>query len=235
MSRKSIIPEIEELNRPLHKALGEIREQPAPEIIHDAVALLQPINFNPPVVAYFVVKNRHDMGGEDYCKDCIGGAVKKAREHHYKRRSDILDRFEQIEQTGFIRQGRKKIQVKGKYTDKQIRASKRHELKLYPARVSFNYTGHDPDFAGGLHEPCSCADCGQYFQCQFTPDKELAKHLLHMVNQLPAKLEDRDKWAIDIALRNYPYVKEEVKPILERVAKRITKNHVTQGNGKSIR
>ncbi len=188
--------------------------------IEEAIKKLQPINFEPHPIAYFVVKNGQDMGQEDYCENCIGDAVKEARVFHKEQREKIKAKYLLIETKGYCFHNGKKVKVKGKYTDKQIVISKRGELKEYPAKSTFTYEGHDPDFGGGLHRPCSCENCGDYFMCNFEPDKEEIENLLSIVNN-PKPLTDIDKWEIEIALSNYQYVEDNVKPLLMRVSGKV--------------
>lgn len=189
-------------------------------IIDEAIKKLQPINYESFSTGYFVLMNGKDMGNSDYCENCIDDAIKIARKSHKEKREEIKTKYTLIETKGYCFHNGKKEKVKGKYTDKQIASSRRSELKNYPAKATFTYEGHDPDFGGGLREPCSCENCGEYFTCNFEPSMDEAKHLLHIVNN-PKPLTHRDKWEIEIALNNYQYVKDDVKPFLERVAEKI--------------
>src|SRR5688572_16195154 len=129
--------------------------------------ILQPINYNSFNVGYYVLLNGIDMGGSDYCENCINNAVKVARKYHREQRQKVLDKFKEIDDTGFYKTGRKKVNVKEKYSKSEIAKAKRVELKKFPAKASFNYQGHDPDFGGGLYEPCTCEGCGEAFTCDF--------------------------------------------------------------------
>jgi len=193
------------------------------ETIEKAIEKLQPINYNSFDTGYFVLKNGSDMGNSDYCENCIGEAVKEARKYHKEQREKIIAKYNLIETKGYCFHNGKKVKVAGKYTKEQISKSKRSELKEYPAKATFTYEGHDPDFGGGLQEPCSCEDCGEYFTCNFEPNKDEAEHLLHLINH-PEPLTDRDKWEIEIGLNNYRYVKDDVKPLLGQVAEKIIKS-----------
>lgn len=188
------------------------------KIIKKAIKKLQPINYDSFDTGYFVLKNGNDMGNSDYCINCIREAVKIARQDHREERKKIIEKLDKIRSDGFYYNNRKKIKVTGK----EIQKAKRYQLKEYPARASFIYQGHDPDFGGGLQEPCGCENCGAYFTCNFQPNKDEAKHLLHLVTD-PTPLPDREKCEIDIALSNYRYVKDDVKKILIQVAKKILK------------
>ena len=192
------------------------------EKIENAREKLQPINYNSFDTGYFVVQNGNDMGNSDYCENCIDDAVKEARKYHKEQREKIKTKYDLIQTKGYCFHNGKKVKVKGKYTDKQIATSKKSELKKYPAKATFTYKGHDPDFGGGLQEPCSCENCGEYFTCNFEPNKNEAERLLDIVNH-SKPLTDRDKWEIEIALSSYNYVKDDVKPILEQVAEKIIK------------
>lgn len=188
------------------------------KIIEKAIRLLQPINYKPFDTAYYVTKDDSDMGHSDYCEKCIDEAVKKAKEYHLSRRNEIVEKYKQIEKTGFFNVGRKKIQVKGKYSDNKIKQSKRSELKDYRLKSKFSYEGHDPDFGGGLTEPCSCENCGEYFTCVFVPCKEQANRMLDIVNSENA-ISEIEKWEVEAGLIAYEYVEnKEVKNILLEVA-----------------
>lgn len=190
------------------------------QIIEQAIKLLKPINYSPAYPAYFVQKNDSDEGGEDYCEKCISIAVKNSRKHHREERKRIIDKFRQINETGFLKHGRRKINVKEKYTTKQIADAKRYELKDYPAQVSFTSTSHDPDFGGGLHEPCTCAECGEPFECSFTPNEEEAGRILDYT-QDEQPLTEREKWEIEIGLNHYEYTTEIVQEFLLKAAETI--------------
>lgn len=191
-----------------------------PTEIEEVIELLQPINYDSFNIGYFVLKNGNDMGNPDYCENCIGSAVKEARKYHKEQREKIKAKFELIETKGYCFHNGKKVQVKGKYTNKQILHSKRAQLKNYSSKAVFSYSGHDPDFAGGLTQPCSCENCGEYFTCNFVPDKYEAEYLLQIANHAEP-LTDRDKWEIEIALINYDYANPEVKLLLLKVAKNL--------------
>ena len=186
--------------------------------IEKAIKLMKPVKYNPFDTAYYVTKDDSDMGYSDYCEKCIDEAVKKAKEYHLSRRAEIIDKYNQIEKTGFFKVGRKKIQVKGKYSDNKIKQSKRGELKDYRLKSQFSYFGHDPDFGGGLTEPCSCENCGEYFRCEFTPDKEQANRMLDIVNSEDS-ISEIEKWELEGGLLAYRFIdNEEIKNILLEVA-----------------
>ncbi len=188
------------------------------EIIGTAIESLKPIKYESFGIGYYVCKNDSDMGDSDFCINCIDEEVLKCKKYHKDKRIEILEKFKQIKEKGYFKQGKKKIIVEGNYTKKQISEAKRYELKEYPSKATFTYEGHDPDFGGGLHEPCSCDNCGEYFTCSFTPDKDEAEHLLHIVN-INEPLTDMSKWELDIALSNFRYVENaEVENILIEVA-----------------
>lgn len=192
--------------------------------ISKAIELLQPITYQSNDIGYFVVKNGRDMGGEDFCKKCITEAVSKARDYHRKSRQQLLRKYDKILADGFYYNRKKKIKV----TKEEVLKSKRYELKQFPAKASFGYEGHDPDFGGGLSMPCTCGNCGENFTCNFEPDTDEANHLLSIVNH-SEPLTDADKWEIDISLSNYEYMDDEVKIILEKVA-----DIIIQKNGANV-
>jgi acetylornithine deacetylase/succinyl-diaminopimelate desuccinylase-like protein len=190
------------------------------EKIENALQILKPISYQSFDVGYFVLLNGSDMGNSDYCENCIDKAVKEARKFHKEQRQKVLDKFKQISENGFLKVGRKKINIKAKYTEKEIAKAKRYELREYPAKASFTYEGHDPDFGGGLKEPCTCEGCGEAFTCNFEPNKEEAEYLFEIVKN-KAELTERNKWEIDIALYNYEYADDDAKPILDKIVEKL--------------
>lgn len=173
------------------------------EIIERTKIVLSPIKYEPHYPAYFVTLNGSDLGGSDFCKNCINKAVKDARKYHNERRSEIIKKHDNA------------LKI-GKYKVIDIVKSKRSQLKYYPAKASFTYEGHDPDFGGGLREPCLCDGCGEPFQCSFEADKEEAEHLLRIVES--GELDEREKWEFDVALSNFKYLDQDVKKVLLKAA-----------------
>lgn len=169
--------------------------------IERAVAAIQPIKYEPHPEAYFVKMNDKDLGGDDFCKNCISGAIKASRKFHKERRAEIIKKHADALNSG-------------KYGPNEVAKSKRSQLKKYPSKAKFSYETHDPDFGGGLNEPCCCSECGEPFICAFTPDKEQAKRLLISA----VDLSEQDKWELDIAFYHYQYCEPEVQKILIRVA-----------------
>ncbi len=190
--------------------------------IEAAIKLLEPINYEPFEYGYFVLKNDDDMGDSDYCINCIDSAVKEASKYHKFERARIIEKFKQISKFGCFKQGEKMVFLNDRYTKKQISDAKRNELKEYPTKAVFTYEGHDPDFGGGLTEPCSCNNCGEYFVCNFEADKNEAEHLLYIVG-FPDTLTEKEKWELNGAFDNYAHVSDEVKKILVQVAEKILK------------
>lgn len=186
------------------------------EIIEKASELLAPIAFEPHHTAYFVTKNGDDMGNDDYCINCIGKAVKTARKYHKEDRQNILDKFKEIEETGFF----KGQNIKKQYSDAEIKRAKRTELKDFPSKAKFSYEGHDPDFSGGEHEPLTCSDCGEYFYTNFSPDLDEANYLSEEYGDGSAVAEST-KWKLDIVFYNFDYLDEKVQEILLSIAEKI--------------
>ncbi len=190
------------------------------EKIEKAIELLKPIKYEPNYVGYYVLRNGEDMCGEDYCENCIDTAVKEARNYHKEQRKLIKAKYDLIETKGYcFHNGRKKI-VKGKYTVKQIKDSKRSELKEYPAKAKFTYEGHDTDFGGGRAYPLTCENCGEYFDTNFEPSSDEAKFLLEDFKD-GYPLSESLKWKLDIAFSNYTYLDEDAKTILLLIAEKI--------------
>lgn len=188
----------------------------ANKIIEQAKGLLQPITFEPQSTAYYVTRNGEDMGDEDYCFDCIKDAVKAVRKNYFKQRQEIFDKFEEILKTGCFR-GKK---LDREYSADEIAQAKKRELKEYPAKATFDYEGHDPDFGGGRHEPNSCADCGEYFETCFEPDLDYANELLSEVGN-GINVSEPLKWKLDIAFYNFEYLEKEAQDVLLLIANKI--------------
>jgi hypothetical protein len=186
------------------------------EIVEKAAKLLQPIKYEPNYIGCFVKLNDRDMGNEDYCKNCITDAVKEARKFHKEQRQKILDKFKQISETGFWNG----INIKEKYTEKEISKAKRYELKKYPAKAIFTYEGHDPDFGGGETYPKTCEGCGEYFDTNFEPSIEIANWLLEDFGD-GTNLSESFKWKLDIAFSNFNCLEEEVQKKLLSMAEKI--------------
>jgi len=184
--------------------------------IEQAKELLQPITFKPHYVGYFVTQNDDDMGGEDYCENCIKGAVKETRKYYKEQRQAILNKFKILEETGYWN-GK---DIKGKYSDLKIKQEKRRRLAEYPAKVKFDYEGHDPDFSGGQHEPRCCEGCGEYFDTDFEPDIEEAESMLSAFGD-GTEISESLKWKLDIAFYNFGYLDDDVKDILLSIAMKI--------------
>jgi len=197
------------------------------EEIEKAIELINPINYKPHEIGYYVVKNGNDEGGSDYCENCIPKVVKESREYHKTERKRIIEKFATISANGFYYNKKKKVKV----AESEIAKAKRYQLKEYPAKATFTYEGHDPDFGGGLREPCSCAECGEPFSCSFTPDLEEAERLLEGVNV--GDISDREKWELDIAFYNFQYCKDDVQKILYEAALKIIQSF--EGGGKKIK
>lgn len=186
------------------------------EIIEKATEILQPIKYEPHHTAYFVLMNDRDMGNEDYCENCIDDAVKSARKFHKEQRQSLLNKFKEIAETGFFNG----VNIKEKYSEKEISKAKRYELKKYPAKAIFTYEGHDPDFGGGATSAKTCEGCGDYFHTNFEPDIEEANYLLEEFGD-GSDLSENLKWKLDIAFYNYDYLEEDVQKVLLSIAENI--------------
>jgi hypothetical protein len=189
------------------------------EIIEKAKELLKPITYDAPYVAYYVTINGKDLGYADFCEDCIKAEVKKCRKEHFDERRKIIEKFNEIEKTGFYNG----VNIREKNSEKEIRAWKRYELKEYPAHATFNFEGHDPDFGGGEREPKCCENCGEYFYTDFEPDLEYAQILLEDCGDF-SELSESLKWKLDIAFYNFDFLDKNVQKILLKIAKNIIKN-----------
>lgn len=190
----------------------------ATDIIDLAIEKLKPIKYEPEYVGYFVKQDDMDMGGEDYCLKCINKAVKLAKQYYFEERQHVLDKYNEVEKTGFY----KGIDVYAKYTKEQIEESKKRELEKYPEKVKFTYEGHDPDFSGGRTEPLTCEMCGKYFHTNFEADKEYSEYLLDEFGD-GRYIKQSLKWKLDIAFYNYNYLEKEAQENLLQIASKITK------------
>ena len=186
------------------------------EIIEKATEILHPIKYEPHHTGYIVLMNGRDMGNEDYCEKCISDAVKTARKFHKEQRQKVLDKFKEITETGFYNG----VNIKQKYSEKEISKAKRYELKEYPAKASFTYEGHDPDFGGGEKSAKTCEGCGDYFHTNFEPDIKEANYLLEEFGD-GSDLSETLKWKLDIAFYNYDYLEEDVQNVLLSIAEKI--------------
>jgi hypothetical protein len=174
--------------------------------IEKARESIQPIVFEPNSTGFFVLQNGNDMGGSDYCQNCISAAVKDARKFCKEKRIEIIEKHN-------------KAMISGKYSKKDVIKSKREQLKHYPAKSYFTYEGHDPDFGGGATSPHTCDGCGSPFQTEFTADEEAAENLLDMLKT--NKLSEEQKWEIDIALYHYQYSNSAAQKTLMKLANKL--------------
>ncbi len=192
-------------------------------IIAKAIEVLPTCFYEPNHTGFFVKQDDEDMGNEDFCEACIDDAVLEAKNNNKARRNEILNKYKQIEETGFYN---------GKdckhYPKELIESSKKSELKEYPKKSKFTYEGHDPDFSGGESEPKSCADCGHYFYTNFEPDEDCANRLLKDLNDgdlLKDDYKESLKWKLEIAFENYDYCDSDVKEILVKCAEIVIKTY----------
>jgi hypothetical protein len=189
------------------------------EIIEKAKASLQPITYKAEIWGYFVKHDDVDMGNEDYCRKCIPNAVKEAKASYLKERQKIIDKYNEIEQTGMF----KGNQIKGVYSDERINNSKNVELEDYPANAKFSFEAHDPDFGGGLTEPLCCPSCGRYFETGFIPDLEESKQMLEDYDY-SKRLTPRLKYILDHVFFYYEHLGNDEKEIFLTIAKRVLKH-----------
>jgi len=154
------------------------------------------------------------MGEQDVCEKCINKALYKERKYHREKRQEIIDKYSEVEKTGFY---------KGTdcrhHTKEKLKEYKKLELKEYPAKTKFTIEGHDPDFGGGETEPLSCEICGDYFYTNFQANEECANYLLDEF--LNHEFSERLKWKLQIAFGNYEYSEDEAKRILLEIAEKL--------------
>ena len=192
-------------------------------IIEKAIELLPTCFYEPNHTGFFVKQDDEDMGNEDFCEACIDDAVLEAKNNNKARRNEILNKYKQIEETGFYN---------GKdckhYPKELIESSKKSELKEYPKKSKFTYEGHDPDFSGGQQEPLSCPECGDYFYTNFEPDLDCAERLLEDLKEnclSNKKYKEELKWKLEIAFGNYRYCEADVQEILLQCAEIVIKTY----------
>ena len=205
------------------KSSNEARLLLADGVLENAIELLPVSTYEPNHIGYFVKQDDEDMGNEDFCENCIDDAVKSAKKENKKRRLEILDKYKQIEDTGFYN---------GKdcshYPKDLISSSKKSELKEHPKKSKFSHEGHDPDFGGGESEPKTCEGCGHYFYTNFEPDKDCANRLLGDLNDGDLMKDDYKeslKWKLEIAFSNYEHCDDDVKEILFKCAEIVVKTY----------
>lgn len=186
------------------------------QIIENAIEKLGEIKYVPNQIGYFVKMNDMDLGGQDYCRKCIPAAIKEQKKFYFEKRNGTLEKFKEVEETGFY----KGINVKEKYSVEEIKKAKELELSEYSEEVKFTYEGHDPDFPGGCTEPIPCEGCGHYFYTDFVSDEESACYLLENFEH-KKKLHPSLKWELSIAFQNYKYSEEKAQDILLKIAKNI--------------
>jgi hypothetical protein len=216
MSNRITTVEPTSVSQPCSNAMLAAGVYEPSEIVEKAAELLQPIKYEPHNTGYFVLLNGRDMGDEDYCENCIADAVKRARNFHKEQRQKVLDKFKEITETGFYNG----VNIKEKYSEKEIAKAKRYELKEYPSKASFSYEGHDPDFGGGEKSAKTCEGCGDYFHTNFETDIEEANYLLEDFGD-GSDLSETLKWKLDIAFYNYNYLDEEAQKNLLSIAEKI--------------
>lgn len=205
------------------KSSNEARLLLADGVLENAIELLPASTYEPHHIGYFVKQDDEDMGDEDFCENCIDDAVKSAKKNNKERRLEILDKYKQIEETGFYN---------GKdcshYPKDLIASSKKTELKEHSKKSKFSSEGHDPDFGGGQNEPISCEGCGHYFYTNFEPDEDCANRLLEDLNDGDLTKKDYSeslKWKLEIAFSNYNYVESDVQQILLKCAELVIKTY----------
>lgn len=187
-------------------------------ILDKAREALEPIEYDTKYPAYFIKMNDVDMGGEDFCSDCIQHALTVARREHKEQRAAIKTMFANTIKTRKWK-GKK---IEASITEAQLLKEMRHRLRKIPANAKFTTEGHDPDFGGGLTYWKTCEDCGEIFSCEFNPDGQTMDYL----EEIEMKdLSHRDKWILDSALRYYQYVEPDLQPRLLKIAENIIAHH----------
>ena len=129
---------------------------------------------------HWVTQDDHDVEG-DYCEKCIEKAVKNARKSLKEERKKVLSKFKEIKETGKF-DGE---QIKGKYTDAEIKKAKRYELdKLGVSKFSYTY-----NYGGGY-------ESDSFLTCEIC-DKELNVSILPNTQNIEYVLEDMEDGKLD--------------------------------------
>ena len=180
--------------------------------IKTALMLIHKSSYEPNYIGYYVTMNGKDCGGL-FCETCIGKEVQNAVKHHEKQRAFFIDKYSQIEKTGFFNG----IDC-SHYPKDEIAKAKRTDLNKYIENAEFGCSNCDPDFSGMESEPIVCEDCGHYFYTNFEPDEDCANWLLGDLQDLEGNDCEELNWKLKIAFENYEYVEDEVKSILFKCA-----------------
>lgn len=153
------------------------------ELKDKAIELLEPFEqrYYPTLSdVHWVRQDNHDVEG-DYCENCIEKAVKNARKSLKEERQKVLDKFRDIEETGKFNGE----QIKGKYTDAEIKKAKRYELKeLGISKFDSTY-----NYGGGY-------EADNFLTCEIC-DKELNISILPSDQNIQYVLEDMEDGKID--------------------------------------
>jgi hypothetical protein len=191
------------------------------EIIDKAVELLNPITFVPNEMVYYVTMNDEDLGGEDFCEDCIEDEVDRVKQYYNAKRQEIIEKHNTILETGYW-EG-----TKITATPEEIERSKKYSLKDYPADAVFGYKCHDAHNENGVSEPRCCGSCGEIFFTRFEPSTECANNLLEQLKSCNT-IDKRLKWKLDAAFWNYDLLEDETQKILMMIANEIIKRNMTE-------
>lgn len=108
---------------------------------------------------HWVTQDNHDIAG-DYCENCIGKAVKKARKSLKDDRKKVLARSKEFEETG-------------KYT---LKKAKRYELKqLGISKFSSTY-----NYGGGYEKDyfLTCENCDKELNISILPSEQNIQYIL---------------------------------------------------------
>lgn len=122
---------------------------------------------------YWVRQDNHDVEG-DYCEKCINKAVKMARKSLNEDRAKVLSKFKEIGETGKFNG----VQIKGIYTDAEIKKAKKHELK----ELGVSKFSSTCNYGGGYES--------HDFRCCEICDKELNISILPNCQNIEYAIED---------------------------------------------
>jgi hypothetical protein len=165
---------------------------------------------------HWVRQDDHDIEG-DYCENCIEKAVKNARKSLKEERQKVLAKFKEIEETGKFNGE----EIKGKYTDAEIKKAKRYGLKeLGVSKFSSTY-----NYGGGYESDnfLTCEICYKELNISILPSDQNIQYILEDMED--GKIDDQTGYRAYCLLYNSwdeedEKYKEEVE-LSVKLAKRV--------------
>lgn len=137
--------------------------------------------YHPEQWAHYVVKgeNEQDLGGENYCEDCISDAVAKAELYYRKERGKKHLIIRDIERFGYVIRmrnntpdfGTKMLVMQKGGSDELDYLKKDFEKRYKPTTFGYRYYQLDSTTS---HE--ICGDCGKIISSCVTADEQEIEH-----------------------------------------------------------